>query len=454
MVRRLVVGIATIGCLLLAPAVGYASWSAPQRVSATGENLDEPRIVSDHAGDSVILWIRHLPKEREIVEAVTKPAGGAWSSAVGLGSGHPDPQPEVAIDSSGEATVVWTGSRRAGKRVLETTYARSHPAHGGWGPPVALSTSNIRTNEGRVGEAQIALDRRGDATVVFDARSRDGKEMVQFSIRPRGGRWSAPRTSAVAAKDGSVGQPQVAMDDRGETLIAWSAFEQIQVVMLGRGGRPLGATQTVGEIGGYPLRLTANAKGDALLTWAPEATGGSPVEISTRRAGGRFTGAVNITPAAWRSRPAVTAIDEDGNATVLFTRNGAGDRGFGAHEIVQIADHPAGGHWSKPRPLPGAIPPNGLWSEEPAITLGPDGEMISAWVVLTPESGEPGGSESLRIEASVRPTGSQWQPPTLVAFNGAYAPVLAFSTSTTVTAAWIHHEAASSFIETDTYQLG
>src|SRR4051812_38829845 len=94
-------------CLLggsLAPTAIAAPWLAPTDLSAPERDAIAPRVAADPAGDVTAIWSRFDGGDT-VVQSSTRPAGGAWSPAVGLSTaGRSATEPRIAVDATGDAT--------------------------------------------------------------------------------------------------------------------------------------------------------------------------------------------------------------------------------------------------------------------------------------------------------------------------------------------------------------
>ncbi len=102
-------------------------------------------------------------------------------------------------------------------------------------------------------------------------------------------------------------------------------------------------------------------------------------------------------------------------------------RDDGHNEIVQASARPAGGPWQPPTDL--SVP--GADAEEAQVAIGPEGEAVAVW------EREEGGHDE--VQASVRPAGGDWQrPPTDLSPVGVstYEPELAIDAAGEGVAVW------------------
>jgi hypothetical protein len=398
------------GCLLVCVSASYAAWSAPQKiVSSRVWQYERPQLARDVFGDAVVVWHREeeLNETLSGVEAATRRANGAWSSPVTLhgprrGGAY---APEVAMDSSGDATAAWQS--------LLGVQAVSRPVGGSWGRTVTVSRG------GRRAEAfQLALDGRGDAAVVFERYV-----SLELATRRRGGPWRAPSALPGISRLG-VYEPKVAMDARGEMIIAWvhdQPGRRVQALVLGANGKPEGSTQTLSRKGPITeLQIAANANGDAVVVWREEGKNARPIEAATRLAGRRFANAVTIS--RQKDTDPTTAIDPRGDATILFTRIQP------AATTVEAATRPARGRWSAAKPV---APPGRGSTFAPHLAAGPrSGLLMAVW-------GASVAPAPAVIEASIRSPKGTWQTPVVISPPASFSPSITLSANGAATAAWV-----------------
>ncbi len=354
------------------------------------------------------------------------------------------------MDSGGEATVVWEqatfdgkqGRKRGSARVV--VEARSHRADRGWGPAAVLASGQegLGAFEEHLPDPQVAAGAGGDVTValnmrVRDARPVDGKEDILVFAR-RGGRWRSPVVVAHTVNNFGM---QLALDGRGETILAWEhggpsgeRRSWVEVLVLAGNGKREGLPQVLSAKSKavYELDLAANSRGAAVLTWSQElgeGEGYGPVEASTRPAGGRFT--TKPVTLTHKSLPAVAAINAQGTATVLFERSipeGSEKEELGP---LEAATHPAAGGWSKSEMISPQANPQ-------ALACGPHGELVALWEANLGLSGQPPEPHAV-IDASIQPPGAAWQTPETISPENPSedAAGLALAANGQATAIWL-----------------
>ncbi len=149
-----------------------------------GEDASTPQVALDPAGDAVVVWPRSNGTNT-IVQAASRPAGGSFGVPVNLSAAGQSTQgePEAALDSAGNAVVVWSRSNGTNNIVQ----AASRPAGGSFGAPVNLSAAG----ENAYGP-QAAFDQAGDAVAIW-VRSNGTNDIVQAPpSAPRAARSAPP----------------------------------------------------------------------------------------------------------------------------------------------------------------------------------------------------------------------------------------------------------------------
>src|SRR5207248_4424557 len=94
------------------------AWTPPTRVVPTGADALAPSIAVDKRGDGVIVWTSSDKSGLALLASYRRP-GKAWGAPVVLSAPAPGPlAPQVALDSRGDALVVWTRPIGGFSRVL------------------------------------------------------------------------------------------------------------------------------------------------------------------------------------------------------------------------------------------------------------------------------------------------------------------------------------------------
>jgi len=341
------------------------SWGAPVRLSAGGENADEPSVGLDRAGNAVAVWRRYDGFD-DIVQAATRAAGGAWQAPIDLSdAGQNAYEPQIAVDEGGDAVAVW--ARSDGSHTI--IQAANRPVNGSWGTSVDLSAAGENA-----AEPQVAVDAAGDAIAVWQ-RFNGADNVVQAAARPAGGIWQSPVDLSESAEDASY--PEVAVTPGGDAVAVWEVFDGSDYLIQA-------ATQAAGGTWQGPVDLSApgndaeepqvgvDPAGDAVAAWVRYDGTDDIVQAATRAAGGTWQPGVNLSAPGENGEEPQVAVDQEGDAAAAWSRSDGSDA------IVQVSGYDAAGpqlrSLSIPKtgtvgaPLSFSVAPLDVWSALGATT--------------------------------------------------------------------------------------
>ena len=173
-----------------------------------------PDLAVNDAGTAVVVWTAAAPGSTSTqIESTTRPAGGNWGAMTAVSPILPfTSSARVALDGSGDATVVWQQGTTYG------IYAATRSAGGAWSNPTEIETSN---NVAVAGQAAVATDSAGNATATWMMRdATTGVTSVRAATRPAGSSWGAPTTLGSC---GSTCVPHIASASDGSiTVVGWA----------------------------------------------------------------------------------------------------------------------------------------------------------------------------------------------------------------------------------------
>jgi len=201
------------------PAGG--SWSSPVQVNDVSASAQWcPSIAVDGFGNAYVVWedYRHgdLDDEETDIYFSYRPSGGGWSSDVRVNDdaagANENWLPEIAVDSTGNAHVIWMSDRTS----LNDVYYSYRPAGGSW-------QTNVRVNDiagSHVWYFDIAVDGSGNAYVAWiDDHGMDHD--VRLAHRPAGGSWQSSERVNLTSCDYPEGVA-VAVTDGGAAVVLWN----------------------------------------------------------------------------------------------------------------------------------------------------------------------------------------------------------------------------------------
>jgi hypothetical protein len=379
---------AALASVALAPAAG-ASWLPPVDISEPGEAAGEPHVVLDSEGNATAVWDRWNGLDT-VVESAYRPAGEGWGSPEDLSEpelegelipgAHDAQSPRIAVDGQGDVTVVW--ERYAGAKMLLQAVER--PSGGSWTAPVDLGEMNLASDP----EPWVAVDSAGDAVAVWKQ-----EEVIRSVFRPAGGDWEAP----VPISTGESFVPQAAMNAEGDATVVWMHYDGSRYVVesayLPAGGHWESPTlvSAPGEEAGDP-QVALDADGNTLVAWRGESGGEEYVRTAYRPVGGSWEAPTNASVAGEHVQSIQDAVDSDGNAIVAW----AGEAG--GYDIARAAYRPSGGQWEAPSDL-SADGGNAFPSD---VVFDTSGNAAIVW-----ERSD--GSDNV-VQAAYRRAGEDWEP--------------------------------------------
>jgi len=199
---------------LLAAPVAQAGWLAPSDISNAGDHVGSPQVVLDSGGNATAVWDRWNGDDT-VVESAYRPAGEGWQVPMGISDApgesssegsegvHDAQSPRIAVDARGDVTVVWERYAGTNKLLIQSVY---RPAGGSWQAPVAIGEVDTMMAP----EPWVAVDAQGDATATWTAGG-----TIYSAYKPVGESWQAP--VQLSGADAFV--PQAAVDAQGDATV-------------------------------------------------------------------------------------------------------------------------------------------------------------------------------------------------------------------------------------------
>ena len=220
--------------------------------------------------------------------------------------------PQVAIDGSDRATIVWYSGNSIDSVRL---------APGGKPGPLRTFSGDL----GRVSTPAIAIDGSDDrATIAWRTFDKSPSDFSLYTAAIQSARLAADGKGRPARKLSKVGHaasnPDVAIDGSGRSTITWSlegrgsVGERIQSVRLAANGTPA-AVQTLSGAAQSTPQVAIDDSDRATITWAGPHSSGSYLVQSVRLARNGTPGAVQ--PLSGGLEPRI-AIDSSNRATIVW----------------------------------------------------------------------------------------------------------------------------------------
>ncbi len=186
------------------------SWTAAATIPGTSDSAHEPEIAADPSGNATLVWAGSAGKP--VVAASDRPAGGTFGSPVVLSeAGAQSGNPRLAIGPTGVATVVW--HRVSGPE--DDVQAVTRPAGGTFSSPLDLSEPGDSPLY-----PELATNGAGNTVVVWNGSGSGASRVFNASISIAGGGFSPPREIGPETTEPTHAQP--AIDGFGDATVVWA----------------------------------------------------------------------------------------------------------------------------------------------------------------------------------------------------------------------------------------
>jgi hypothetical protein len=355
---------------------GAVSWGSPLTISSGSAEGTLPQVALDSAGDGFATWLSKSGTEYSILASTRTGLGGAWAKPVTLEtlgmSVIDDAQPRLSVDGKGDAIVVWEHVKGPESFVESSSRPSGAPA---WGPSqiVAEDAESLHNPE-------VGLDSAGNATAVWEAKGASVR--IDAAVRPAGGSWGAG--VPLSESGGNANVPRLAVAGNGDAIAIWERFgeEGGNMAEIIEASTRAGAAfshaakvtkiqPTRGEVAGQHVAL--DEQGDAVVTWSETNTKNQDlIEASVGKIATDAWGAPVVLSGLGgnvEEEPQVT-VSPGGAAIVAWERTD------GAHDIVEAAAGLASsGVWQAALPLSGT----GEDADEQQLAVDARGDVMAVW---------------------------------------------------------------------------
>jgi hypothetical protein len=368
-------------------ANGNKLWVYDVRVHSYNwtESQWSPAVAVDSSGSAVVVWRDFRSDENIYGQRLDADGNRLWGGdrRVNSDSGTAyQLHPAVAISGSGNVTVVWQDHRRGSDDIYSQQLDVS-----GYKLWVADVQVNSDTGTASQWSPALAVDGNGNAVVVWqDFRNGDADIYAQ-KVDASGNRlWTADM--CVNSDNGTASQwsPAVVMDSDGNSVVVWQDIRNgdadIYVQKIDASGNRLWAADTrVNSDSGIADQSTpavaVNGDGNAVIAWNDERSGNDDIYAQKLDASGNRLWAADVrvnsdSGTAGQFEPAV-AVDDIGNATVVWTDRRNGHEDIYAHRL----DASGNKQWTDDVRINSDSWTAYQW--HPTVAVGGDGNLVVVW---------------------------------------------------------------------------
>lgn len=334
-------------------------FGAPVRLSEPSTNAFQPHVAFESDGDAVITWTGTDTSGNQRVYATFRPAGNGYISPITLsppGSDAFDPQ----VSGGRGSVVVW--SRIAGANV--TAEAAVKPEDESFLPFDTISPAGEDASS-----PQIAVGKEGTAVATWFAGAGDGVSAAIGRTSPAGFDPAALLSDPGMA----ASEPHAAVDDRGAAVVIWTGGEGafIQYAFRARDAA-FGAAQNIASDNVFEPQVAFDESGNALAAWTRFLNGVGQIETASRPRDGAFSAGVTISDTGEPLDNFGPQIAADDSATVVWTASTAS--GF---LRVQSSFKPVDGAFGPVQTLTDRL----LYAFEPRVAIDERGNATAVWTL-------------------------------------------------------------------------
>ncbi|HEX8102381.1 MAG TPA: hypothetical protein VF533_07210 [Solirubrobacteraceae bacterium] len=313
-------------------------------VTLSGDGTGESDVAVDPVtGRALAVWIKRDPATRSlVVRGRFRNADGTFGNAFSVSSTAQTIYGlRAAMNRSGQAAVAWLRHDGAVYRAqVRTIAADGTMAAVGTVSPAGADASSL----------DLAIDPSGNADAVWTRLSGD---FVITELAERRTNGTTAYTRTMSAPQDGTSAPRVATDPAGGAIVVWGANADGDQAVRLRRLRPdgtLGTEQRVSGVGDEASEpdVAVDPKGDAMVAWEALTADGEVVQLRSRRA----DGVMGFIQTADAGTDAAVAVDRLGNPVLAWHRPGGGVAAsvHGAAGPAQTVSAAAGGPSAEEKP--------------------------------------------------------------------------------------------------------
>jgi hypothetical protein len=335
-------------------------------LSARGQDAFEPQVAVDSDGDALIAWQRSDGTNHRI-QARPLSATGALGLTQNLSPpGEHALHPRLAVDADGDAVAVWQLGDGASDPAATAGRARSAAG--------VLSPVQVLSSGGQALSPHVAISPSGDAVFTWIRNSPGHNYRVQTRARSAAGALSAVQTLSQDGQDAHL--PRVAVDATGDAVLTWQRSDGTNQRVQTRARSAAGALSAVQTLstaagqGGFTLapEVAVEPDGDAVFVWARHETF-TRIQGRARTAGGVLGPIQNISGYGVNAGGSSVGMGADGRAVFTWIFANA------PNIVAQARERTADGTLLAIQTLSDASTGAG----DPELAVGPEGDAVAVW---------------------------------------------------------------------------
>lgn len=295
-----------------------STWNPPQFLIP---GVSNPIFVMDSQGNAALAWtVGGPPSPSSSVMAITRPAGGAWTSPQTVASGAYVSADHAGIGANGTVIVTWeTYHAVCTKYCVLSNFvlhaSRQDARTGAW-----VTSGSLLGPDSAPHDARVALDSVGEAMLV--ARSSSGA-YTSTTQGMSGGAWSPFQT--VVNRPGATITTDLASDDAGQVTLVYefTGFPTSQALAVS-GSISNNTWSPPVVISGSDTSLNSvyfalAPSGVALAIWVTGSASPEIHAVTRATATGAWSRPITVSGPGTAIAPEAAAVNSSGNAIVIYS---------------------------------------------------------------------------------------------------------------------------------------
>lgn len=240
-------------------------WSGRELLESAGDPADAPDVAVDGGGNAIAVWAQREGTTMSIwANRYTSAAGWGEAQVIGRDGAEDAGEPQIAMDGSGRAWVVWQQS----DGVVTSLWANRYTPDDGWGTATPLEDDDA----GSIYAPTIAVDRQGNAVALWGRNA--GVDYGVWANRYVAGTGWVGATQISRGQPGDVVEPRVALGPAGNAMILWSEYDGSRYSLWsshfdpGTGWSAPGLVEHLDGGNVYAPQLAFDGVGNVMAVWA------------------------------------------------------------------------------------------------------------------------------------------------------------------------------------------
>ena len=340
-------------------------WGTAEDVDTTSSNAFEPQIGIDSYGNAIVVWRQGTNND---IYSRRYTSGIGWGAAVSIENNDGNAGcPQVAVDPDGNAIAAW--QQYDGTHSHYDIYSNRYDSGTGWSTAEDIDMTNSEAFG-----PQIAIDPDGNAIAVW--QQSDGTIYSIYSNRYASGTGSWGTAELIENNNNSAFGPQIAIDPDGNAIAVWwqsdGTYYSIYSNRYDSTTESWGAAQDIDmtNSNAFAPQIAIDSYGNAIVVW--QQYDGTIYSIYSNR--------YDSTTESWGAAKLIEnsdldayepqiAINSDGNAIAvwrqhdgtsysIYSNRYTSSTGWGTAELIENNDSNA---------------------DFPQVAIDPDGNAIAVW---------------------------------------------------------------------------